>query len=184
MTIVKASASFAVFRRKLSVLKTVICALTLALSLGLPQTQTAQAGKTLDIYFIDVEGGQSTLIVTPAGKTMLVDAGFPGVGGFSARPGDPAKARDPQRILAAAKAAGVSRIDYLLVTHFHADHVGRGSASSQSACHAAGILARRAVAQWRSCRGVGKAFAGNFRRPRSALARYSRSGTCRSWSIC
>lgn len=104
-------------------MKTVVVTLALVLvsHIAVPRTQTA---KTLDIYFIDVEGGQSTLIVTPAGQVMLIDAGFPGTGGFSARAGDPAKARDPQRILAVAKQAGVSRIDYLLVTHFHADHAG------------------------------------------------------------
>lgn len=84
----------------------------------------AVAPTTLDIYFIDVEGGQSTLIVTPAGESLLVDAGFPGNGSFDSKPGDPQQARDAQRIAAAAKAAGLSRIDYLLVTHFHADHVG------------------------------------------------------------
>jgi len=83
------------------------------------------ARTTVDIYFIDVEGGQSTLIVTPRGESLLVDTGFPGPGGgFEAVPGDPAKARDAQRILAAARAAGISRIDYLLTTHFHADHDG------------------------------------------------------------
>ena len=84
----------------------------------------AIAPKTLDIYFIDVEGGQSTLIVTPAGKSLLVDAGFPGAGTFDSKPGDPRQARDAQRIVAAARAAGLTRIDYLLVTHFHADHDG------------------------------------------------------------
>ncbi len=79
---------------------------------------------TLDIYFIDVEGGQSTLIVTPERETLLVDAGFPSDGTFDSLPGDPQLARDPQRILAAARAAGISAIDYLLVTHFHADHDG------------------------------------------------------------
>lgn len=83
---------------------------------------SAQA--TLNIYFIDVEGGQSTLIVTPAGESLLIDTGFPGGGGFSASPGDPSKARDAQRILAAARDAGVKQIDYLLITHFHADHDG------------------------------------------------------------
>jgi beta-lactamase superfamily II metal-dependent hydrolase len=83
----------------------------------------AQA-KALAIYFIDVEGGQSTLVVTPAGESLLIDAGFPGDGAFSSTPGDPAKARDAQRVLAAARDAGVKQIDYLLVTHFHADHDG------------------------------------------------------------
>src|SRR5262245_44903011 len=78
----------------------------------------------LTIYFIDVEGGQSTLVVTPARQTLLVDAGFPSTGTFDSRPGDPARARDPQRILDVARLAGVSRIDYFLATHFHADHVG------------------------------------------------------------
>ena len=80
--------------------------------------------RTLDIYFIDVEGGQSTLVVTPGGQTLLIDTGFPGDGTFASLPGDPHKARDANRILAAAHAAGVKRIDYLLITHFHADHDG------------------------------------------------------------
>jgi competence protein ComEC len=79
---------------------------------------------TLDIYFIDVEGGQSTLVIMPNGETLLIDAGFPSDGRFESKPGDPGNARDAQRIAAAAKDAGVSRIDYLLVTHFHPDHVG------------------------------------------------------------
>ena len=77
--------------------------------------------RTLDIYFIDVEGGQATLVVTPAGESLLVDTGFPSDGTFSSLPGDPRKARDANRILEAARAAGVKAIDYLLVTHFHAD---------------------------------------------------------------
>jgi beta-lactamase superfamily II metal-dependent hydrolase len=68
---------------------------------------------TLDVFFIDVEGGQATLFVTPSGESMLVDAGWAGFEG-----------RDAGRIEAAAKQAGVSRLDYLLVTHYHADHVG------------------------------------------------------------
>ena len=71
------------------------------------------ARTTLDIYFIDVEGGQATLIVSPTGASMMVDAGWPGFNG-----------RDVDRIAAAAKLAGLSRIDNLVVTHYHADHVG------------------------------------------------------------
>ena len=90
---------------------------------------TALAGaaavrRTLDIYFIDVEGGQATLVVAPNGQTLLIDTGFPGDGTFASLPGDPKKARDANRVLAAARAAGVTRIDYLLITHFHADHDG------------------------------------------------------------
>ena len=61
----------------------------------------AQAAKTLDIYFIDVEGGQSTLLVAPGGQSLLIDAGYTGFGG-----------RDADRIAKAAKAAGVKRIDF------------------------------------------------------------------------
>lgn len=82
------------------------------------------AAKTLDIYFIDVEGGQATLIVTPAGESFLIDAGFPGDGTFASKPGPPAQARDAQRVLAAARDAGVTKIDYLMLTHYHADHAG------------------------------------------------------------
>ena len=92
---------------------------------------TAATRTTLDIYFIDVEGGQSTLIVTPAGETLLVDTGFPGTGTFASVPGDPKRARDANRILAAARAAGVTRIDNLLITHFHADHDGGSVELSQ-----------------------------------------------------
>lgn len=83
----------------------------------------AQAS-TLDIYFIDVEGGQATLVVTPAGESLLVDAGFPGTGTFTSRPRETLAPRDPGRIAAVARLAGLSRIDDLLITHFHADHFG------------------------------------------------------------
>jgi competence protein ComEC len=76
--------------------------------------QEQNAGQaSLKIYFVDVEGGQATLIVTPSGQSLLVDAGWPD---FSAR--------DADRIVQAAKLAGIQRINYLFVTHFHADHVG------------------------------------------------------------
>jgi len=71
------------------------------------------AAKTLDFYFIDVEGGQATLIVTPSKQSVLVDSGWPGF-----------NKRDALRIKAAAKSAGINHIDYLAVTHFHNDHVG------------------------------------------------------------
>jgi beta-lactamase superfamily II metal-dependent hydrolase len=76
--------------------------------------------KTLNIYFIDVEGGQSTLVVTPAGQSLLVDAGYPERDG-----------RDPDRIMAAVRDARLTRIDYLLVTHLHEDHDGGAAALSQ-----------------------------------------------------
>lgn len=80
------------------------------------------SARNLEIVFIDVEGGQATLIVTPAGQTLLIDAGY---GPRAGRGGGPnITGRDPDRIIAAARAAGVDRIDYLLITHFHNDHVG------------------------------------------------------------
>ncbi|HKE92931.1 MAG TPA: MBL fold metallo-hydrolase, partial [Povalibacter sp.] len=74
---------------------------------------SAAHAKNLEIYFIDVEGGQSTLVVTPRGETLLIDTGYAGN-----------EARDAKRIAAAAHDAGVRRIDYLLITHFHSDHDG------------------------------------------------------------
>ena len=73
----------------------------------------AQAAKNLDITFVDVEGGQATLIVTPAGQSLLVDTGWRGFNG-----------RDAERIVEAAKKAHVKKIDYVLITHYHRDHVG------------------------------------------------------------
>ncbi|MGH9524426.1 MAG: ComEC/Rec2 family competence protein, partial [Terriglobales bacterium] len=81
--------------------------------LVLVSSMAAKNARTLDIYFIDVEGGQSTLIVTPQGESLLIDTGWPGYEG-----------RDADRIVAAAKQAGLKRIDYVLITHYHRDHVG------------------------------------------------------------
>ena len=73
----------------------------------------AEPPSALKVFFIDVEGGQATLFVTPDGHSLLVDTGWPGNGG-----------RDAERIAAAAKQAGVSKLDYVLLTHYHTDHVG------------------------------------------------------------
>lgn len=83
----------------------------------------ASSASDLQIYFIDVEGGQSTLIVTPGHHSLLIDTGWAGDGsGYN--PGDPRQARDANRILAAARDAGITQIDELLITHFHPDHDG------------------------------------------------------------
>jgi beta-lactamase superfamily II metal-dependent hydrolase len=82
------------------------------------------ADKALTIYFVDTEGGQSTLVVAPSGESLLIDTGFPSDGKFSSVAGDPAKARDAQRIVAAMRDAGVKQVDNLFLTHFHADHDG------------------------------------------------------------
>jgi len=73
----------------------------------------AWAARPLEVYFIDVEGGQATFVVSPSGQSLLIDTGWPD-----------AKGRDAERIVAAAKLAGLDRIDYLLITHYHMDHVG------------------------------------------------------------
>jgi beta-lactamase superfamily II metal-dependent hydrolase len=91
-------------RKRLPFLIVVAVALTCAIG-------WAQQGKGLDVYFIDVEGGQSTLFVTPSGQSLLVDTGWAG-------------ARDADRIAGVAKQAGVTQIDYLVTTHYHGDHVG------------------------------------------------------------
>lgn len=67
----------------------------------------------MQVYFIDVEGGQSTLVVSPSGQSLLIDAGWAGNEG-----------RDADRIIAAAGQAGLHQIDYVLITHYHRDHVG------------------------------------------------------------
>jgi competence protein ComEC len=90
---------------------------------GLTCATASASDKTLDIYFIDVEGGQSTLIVTPKKETLLIDTGY-AADGHTDVPSDPKQARDANRILAAAHDAHIRQIDYLLITHFHRDHVG------------------------------------------------------------
>src|ERR1051326_3726926 len=79
----------------------------------LPCAASPSTTKPLQIYFIDVEGGQATLLVSPSGQSLLIDAGWPGYEG-----------RDADRILAAAHQAGLTHIDYVLITHYHRDHVG------------------------------------------------------------
>ena len=80
---------------------------------GAAQRAGNQPEKPLEIHVIDVEGGQATLFVPPSGESMLVDTGYVGFND-----------RDADRIAAAVEKAGLSRIDYLVVTHYHADHVG------------------------------------------------------------
>ena len=67
--------------------------------------------EALRVYFVDVEGGQATLIVAPSGESLLIDSGYPGE-------------RDAGRIAEAAADAGLRQIDYHMVTHLHGDHLG------------------------------------------------------------
>jgi competence protein ComEC len=88
-----------------------IALIVLATALAGPAWAGAK-DKKLDIYWVDVEGGAATLIVTPTGESVLIDAGNPG-------------GRDPQRIhKVATEVAGLKQIDHLVVTHLHRDHYG------------------------------------------------------------
>ncbi len=80
----------------------------------LAATLGAQARRTLDVYLIDVEGGNATLFVTPSGESLLMDTGNGGA----------AADRDATRIMAAVTDAGLRRIDHLITTHYHGDHFG------------------------------------------------------------
>src|SRR3954468_17719502 len=76
------------------------------------------ADKKLDIFWIDTEGGAATLFVTPAGESVLIDAGNPGKSGDAAP-------RDATRIhKVATEIAGLKKIDFLVTTHYHIDHFG------------------------------------------------------------
>jgi len=75
--------------------------------------------RTLDIYWIDVEGGAATLIVSPSGESMLIDTGWE------------VADRDPKRILATVQQAGLKQIDHLVISHYHGDHVGGLAALSK-----------------------------------------------------
>lgn len=72
-----------------------------------------EPAKPMLIYAIDVEGGQATLLVAPSGGSLLIDTGWPGENG-----------RDATRIQDAMRDAGITRLDHVLVTHYHVDHVG------------------------------------------------------------
>ena len=90
-------------------MRVLVVALSLVSGLGVLIAQTRAA--TLDIYFIDTEGGQSTLYVGPTGESLLVDSGNAGE-------------RDLERIVQTLKEAGVRQIDHLWSTHYHGDHIG------------------------------------------------------------
>jgi len=88
----------------------------LLIALALPNVALAdsQDGR-FDVYWIDVEGGAATLMVTPANESILIDTGNPGL-------------RDPQRIVqVVAKVPGLRRIEHLITTHYHRDHFGGAS---------------------------------------------------------
>ena len=103
-------------RRKIWFLSLVVACFVVAFfaSSAVAQVKRQVNRKTLDIYVVDVEGGNAVLFVTPAGESVLIDTG-------NAAPG---AERDAGRIVAAAKDAGITQIDHLIITHWHADHFG------------------------------------------------------------
>jgi competence protein ComEC len=91
----------------------VLCALALFLVCESSNARTQSRAGHLLIYTIDVEGGQATLLVSPTRSSLLVDTGWGGHQG-----------RDADRIVAVMHDAGITKLDYVLITHFHDDHVG------------------------------------------------------------
>jgi len=102
-------------RRFKTVIRAFLCVLACLLVSAAAATAapSTDPGKSLRVYFVDVEGGQATLLVTPEGTSLLIDTGWPGNNG-----------RDADRIVATAHDAGIQKIDYVLITHYHDDHVG------------------------------------------------------------
>ena len=94
-----------------------LCLVTLLLA---PAGLAGAQPRNLDIYWVDVEGGAATLIVSPSGESLLFDSGW--------EVGD----RDAKRIFAATQQAVLKKIDYLVISHFHADHVGGLAALSKA----------------------------------------------------
>jgi competence protein ComEC len=94
-------------------MRRVFCLVTIVVSAVLVSAQSRNT-RTLDIYVVDVEGGNATLFVSPSGQSLLIDTGNGGAGA----------ARDAGRIVDAARDAGLSQIDHLITSHWHGDHYG------------------------------------------------------------
>jgi competence protein ComEC len=94
-------------------MKRALLVVLLSLSAASLAAQT-RTSKALDVYVVDVEGGNAVLFVSPSGESLLIDSGNGGA----------ASVRDADRIMAAAKDAGIARIDHLITSHYHGDHIG------------------------------------------------------------
>ena len=90
-----------------------LTAICLIAYVSAPAQTPGKTTGTLTVYFVDVEGGQATLFVTPEKQSLLIDTGWSGH-----------DYRDADRIAAVAHKAGLTKIDYVLITHYHVDHVG------------------------------------------------------------
>src|SRR5688500_15570233 len=95
-------------------MKKILTVTVAGLALAAALAAQGRMARTLDIYLIDVEGGNATLFVSPSGESLLIDTG----NGGAAAP------RDADRVMAAATSAGVTQIDHLITTHYHGDHFG------------------------------------------------------------
>src|SRR5436853_5067799 len=93
-------------------MKTMGRVLVLAVAVFLAGVPLRAQPRDFEIYWIDVEGGAATLVVSPSGESLLYDAGWEVDG------------RDAKRIAAAVQQAGLKKIDYLVLSHYHADHAG------------------------------------------------------------
>lgn len=109
----RANARYALWAMKLSRFAFTLSTAVLAACTAFGPTAFAQNKGSLRIAAIDVEGGQATLFIAPGGQSLLVDTGWPAHDG-----------RDADRIVATAKQMGLSRIDTVLLTHYHTDHAG------------------------------------------------------------
>src|ERR1700681_449179 len=98
-----------------NVLLTAIAGLAALLAQAGPDGAAAQTRTTLDIYVVDVEGGNATLLVAPSGESLLIDTG---------NVAPEAAVRDAGRIMAATEDARLTQIDHLILTHWHGDHFG------------------------------------------------------------
>ncbi len=85
--------------------------LAVVLLIATPLAFAQKKSGALKVYFADVEGGQATLFVPPSGENLLVDAGWPG-------------AENADKLVKLCQLAGVKKIDNLVITHYHRDHVG------------------------------------------------------------
>ena len=117
-----------------------MCLLALAL---MPVEKARAQSANLDIYWIDVEGGAATLVVAPSGESLLFDAGW-----------ETADDRDAKRIFAVAQQAGLKKIDYFVMSHYHADHAGGLPALAKmipiGACFDRGDFIEPANERWRN----------------------------------
>jgi beta-lactamase superfamily II metal-dependent hydrolase len=105
-----------------------VMAIASLLLFSFARAQEQAKKKPLDIDFLDTEGGQATLFVSPSGESLLVDTGFPGnQGALLAQANTHGVTRDADRIMSVLKRANVNVLDYVVITHYHADHAGNAA---------------------------------------------------------